>query len=674
MKRDLITDAAIEFTRLSIEAQREMGQFFDTMRSQVEVMKLISEFRALPADGKSEAEYAIVKILSACNTLTGYYDEHGKKLLCKNRRDAAEVEDAAKEYERYAGKLPTESDFEKAVYEKLLEIYGSYKSSGDYIDRLVRKRMNVLNPDLIGAHDTTRLLIFKQFLKAVEFPESNYISRNLKNYILGTMKDDVEIDISKIQDSIFSVLGEIQITKDNRDQWAPLMWADDIANGIFDNQRTTRNKLYWFAIIFQMSFYTGDINEIMDEDTDIQKNLFYEYYSDNLINNLINADMHIESEPTGHGINYKNFMEVIYLYYIHQPDMSPLEKLTRSKKMIEKCKTTNAASIQAQTLHHAGKSTVLYESLISRIMGYSEKDLHEFISANYICGHQNANAIRAASGNITAAGLYKKLFDELHFALSESTDLSFYTSRKIDRIMCASYYEEKCGRCKRSSEGKYYTECPLYESECSDAYLEYSRGADSETLAARKQMAMDKIIKKHALPMLRAASELIELPDEDAVSELAANGRIDELKSVMKILAGIKSKFIFIHKKATIKQCMESMFMPAVKPTETMQEKLANHVTRTKMIILYYYTFIIQQAVEQNEFESFEDFYNHFCFEPGPLVIDGYEGLDDILIDAGYQGINPKNIFDSIIVFFAYKNYNKIKEEFRNIDRGNELL
>lgn len=68
--------------------------------------------------------------------------------------------------------------------------------------------------------------------------------------------------------------------------------ADSIAKGFFASKNPTREDLYVFSIAFEMTFsmVIPDKDTNPDEyETDIRKNLFFDYYSDNLVNAVLNA-------------------------------------------------------------------------------------------------------------------------------------------------------------------------------------------------------------------------------------------------------------------------------------------------------------------------------------------------------------------------------------------------
>lgn len=51
----------------------------------------------------------------------------------------------------------------------------------------------------------------------------------------------------------------------------------------------------------------------------------------------------MEAEPSGYSINYKNFAEVIYLYYLNKEGLTPAEKLSHAENVIDKIKNWKEA-------------------------------------------------------------------------------------------------------------------------------------------------------------------------------------------------------------------------------------------------------------------------------------------------------------------------------------------
>ena len=115
--------------------------------------------------------------------------------------------------------------------------------------------------------------------------------------------------------------------------------AEDLASGRFRQGGVTKQALYLFAMAYGMMYCPGD-NGPADPETDIEKNLFQDYYNNNLLRfiseSYIQDLCEFELDPTGQGINYKNFAEVVYLYYLSRQDLDSVQKVRGSAEMIDR--------------------------------------------------------------------------------------------------------------------------------------------------------------------------------------------------------------------------------------------------------------------------------------------------------------------------------------------------
>ena len=121
--------------------------------------------------------------------------------------------------------------------------------------------------------------------------------------------------------------------------WSLLDWCDDLASGYFRSNGETKLLLYYFAVMFGMTV------DPEDPERDIVKNLFEDYYSDNMTRYLDKAYQQqdwatlYEKEPTGEGINYKNYVEALFVYFLKRDDlvMTPGEKLDSISRIAGEC-------------------------------------------------------------------------------------------------------------------------------------------------------------------------------------------------------------------------------------------------------------------------------------------------------------------------------------------------
>lgn len=206
----------------------------------------------------------------------------------------------------------------------------------------------------------------------------------IKENIIKQLPDSPEIILSKKEIN--------KIKKDVRDQlydnYFILQLADDLANSKFRSNNKTNQYLYWFAIAFNMTF------GIENEKTDIEKNLFEDYYNfsfHNYIKYTPNERKYI-AEPTGAGINFKNFTEVIYLYYINKK-LSPEEKLSKSLNMIRDCIESYYTNKENHYNPQAFDLTYMFEDDFYDHINDKEDDFKSYLLNNYVISDTDINSI-----------------------------------------------------------------------------------------------------------------------------------------------------------------------------------------------------------------------------------------------------------------------------------------
>jgi hypothetical protein len=265
--------------------------------------------------------------------------------------------------------------------------------------------------------DPLRLRILKQFIKYGDYLSalSKYASskNEIQQYAINKLEMSKATALSNnnalcaiLDDGVFS---EVKCNL--------LTLSEDLASGRIRSNRTSRQGLYLFAIVYRMTYNPRWIeNEVdfgvsfaadgftpdqeSDIKKDIEKNLFYDYYTNNLLQYLgrTEGDLPVTDIPSEYGINYKNFAEMIYLYYIVNTDYEPWVKIKKASNLID------TVSREQTRLQKQGKktgpeiptdcagSTIDYrrlaaERLFTRdnLLGLEEGDLKEFILNNYSC-------------------------------------------------------------------------------------------------------------------------------------------------------------------------------------------------------------------------------------------------------------------------------------------------
>ena len=231
--------------------------------------------------------------------------------------------------------------------------------------------------------------------------------------------------------------------KKNKADWKLLQLADDLATGKFRVNGYTKEQLYIFAIVFDMTVFFGDENEAYDKDRDIEKNLFHDYYNDNLLRYIFDDEYkghktYYEAEPSGEGINYKNYVEIIYLYYLYKnkPKLNPGKKIEKAQAMIEQC-TNKAKNYGNSIASDSSKRTAYYKrSFEEALMTIkNENALVEYLCNNYDIYDPDAGNTRIliASEQNTAKEKYAEIVKEIRVEFrGDTSESKKYKNEEFD--------------------------------------------------------------------------------------------------------------------------------------------------------------------------------------------------------------------------------------------------
>ena len=350
------------------------------------------------------------------------------------------------------GRLPQQEQMETLLLEKLHKIYKEFPVSSNYMERIVKR---LCDPDF--RDETVRVAIVKQFLRHTDY-ETGDFKRNRGKVIdlVKQVKGDSVIEktldglkmitdkykryreavislfdetVFKLYDTTFSTLN-----KDAKEKFNLLKLADGLANGKFWMNFGTRRDLYLFAFAFNMRAYPDKTVDDYNADLDIEKNLFFDFYADNLLRSLTLTPGTEEREPSGEGINYKNFAEIIYLYYLNKDDLEAGDKIKRADRLIAECirkveerNKENIDNMPAAAFDGSGENTRIYKgNYYSDIMHLDETQLADYIVTHYIIPDdvRSGSRIAVANEEITATKKYKELRERLLVLIADDARLS----------------------------------------------------------------------------------------------------------------------------------------------------------------------------------------------------------------------------------------------------------
>lgn len=493
------TMSEMEYTRLLLAVRDNLGRDFDKLRSREELKGLINNLEVvvdrvsklpkysneaglctdeagLYTDGQiTQAFQSVGRFL-----LTALKDEPEMDSFPNELKNKADYEYALKIAEKMVEKLPNQEQVDDRFFDILSKKFSEYKSSTDYMRRLVIRRLFAISPEFVckkdgngavilnqdnkpelidGINDkdengnyaiSTRLLILKQFIKQFGWCEG--VIHDKDRYGEGYECETLHKKATKlaeqqnengertniflllalsIEESIFEEFeyqtrpkketekrtGRGKVKENNN--FRMLRVADSLAAASFGKKDATREDLYVFAIAFEMTFSpTVPDKESNQYETDIRKNLFFDYYSDNLVNGL--GDSLQEKLVSGYGINYKNYVEIIYLYFLTRinPNLSALDRLVGARKMIDECRSSENALSEID-VKSSGVGTEQYKSFFAAYMNSNIETFKKMVIKNYACKKDTIEVSYSLDQVYSSKKLKDDFLADIHIAAKE---------------------------------------------------------------------------------------------------------------------------------------------------------------------------------------------------------------------------------------------------------------
>ena len=312
------------------------------------------------------------------------------------------------------------------------------------------------DPKLGWDSNPVRLRILKQFikegnaLKDTGIKGDGFIRKYVKkkNPALSSIpnnKLDTRTILENLDDGVFKPLDpENTATTPNQRKpegtYGLLTICDDLAKGLFHKNGFTKKYLYYFGIVYGMKYYPEDNVEKYEKEKDIEAVLFEGYYVNNITRFLLDEyktdkNGRYEKDPSGQGINQKNFRELIWLYYLNQ-DLTPAEKLKRSTKMIDDLKKSKPAGLRSY-------DTLRCKQLWPGYFLQNEETLLERIPNEFDCTDEKAEIpVQSISAQKTAFRVYRRILKELQKEGMTVEDCDYGMSLIVDTDILRSDPEE----------------------------------------------------------------------------------------------------------------------------------------------------------------------------------------------------------------------------------------
>lgn len=578
------------------------------------------------------------------------------KRRSNSRSSKASDERLLREYQQMVEASEDIPDHDELQYQMLRMLYDrheEYPTPTVYMQRLVDR---LCDPADCWGEDPLRLRILKQFIKYGDYLEAEgYASRaTIKKYVkaITGLKSVTEADIlQSLDDGIFD---QLQQSKDKIKPKSPLgliKMADDLAAGNFRGQGGTRKSLYLFAMVYGMTY---DPKGEERQDTDIARNLFLDYYNNNLMR-YISASfrdnrVEYERDPSGQGINYKSYAEAVYLYFIHREDLSPQDKVRGAAGMIEALENAQfGQGLSGQEIQDALQQNGISAESSAGVQGAGGRE-----STGEQC---EAESSAACEQSLTQR--YKELLSEERLQLPEEAFKAFL-QENYNADVYAGSVEIKAGKRKGETMDLRKGAFQL-EVEQNSAYAQYE-AILTEFIQLLDPTLPDEYdyaalsIEEQAAARQQYFGSGSSLDDEDAVdggygydccADLWLSGiqdtaegfaeqmggqdpaRMEEFRQLLLGINGFVADFDRVG---------------GVKISKAMNIASADKVTRSAILIAYYHyqnaRIEILGAVDKMSYKE---------------VLQQFEAeLNPCLEDAFYQRVSAKNILDILLISSTY--------------------
>lgn len=383
-----------DITRKANMLFKEMNDSLSKMVSKEEMLARYELMEAANAKSISEAAMWHSKIVNTLNK-AGYEisNEAGLEEL-KSTIDLLKSKDQM---------------LEDLVY-NLYSIYDSFPETQDYLRRVIKN----CGCDYIKDSDSVRVAIVKQFMAKTRYNTLaiNNLVREIEPSVSECKNYSFEI-INAIDERVFAIY---ENTKGAGEKWPLLRLAKDLQDGLFKTNFSTRKDLYYFAFAFELKAYgSRDINDGYNPVYDLEKNLFEDYYNNDYLVYLRNVGNNtFETEPTGEGVNYKNFAELIYVYYLNQEELTVTERIKGAENTISQCiKRFKEDELFYNEEDDLATSNYKKEFWINICKDGTEEDLVQFVVDTCIIP-ENINTgskLAAASNSVTGFAYTKEFID-----------------------------------------------------------------------------------------------------------------------------------------------------------------------------------------------------------------------------------------------------------------------
>lgn len=556
------------------------------------------------------------------------------------------------------------NDNTKRMLAELLNVYGSFvegQSDTELVQSVVNAiKMGDIPEKCINGESALTDAVEKDFreqLKAIK-------------RVSKTGKEGTAADLYK-QAKKDAVKAKKNAAKKNSIDFELLDLCNDLAEGNFRVNGKTKVHLYYFAFMFEM---TIPINgKAYDPARDVVKNLFEDFYHDNLLRLLSGAYADpksagsVENEPTGEGINYKNFVEAIYIYFLCRDDLefTPGQRIDKAEEIIENCVKLSKSTGKTGQMKAGTHTNVYRDTHLNVLLNKTMEEIPDYILNHYlVVSPDNIGSARimVASEEITASDYVDELveylddtYDDIEvFDIIQRNDMT--NERKDDiAFKTDSGFDWKV---KDLLEARYSSDTEFMKvvSEL-DSRVRIHNGRYSKNERAR-MLTLLHVLFTHSSENSAMSTYKVQARMEEkgvvcvssqfseAIAALRAIG-FDIQKSGDNFYLGERD--YSDNELKTLLKCVSDRYYRVTDESDyrlsvLLVERLGvnRRITRNNLIALHL-SYYISTLDEEGELDTFPDVFDNYA-----------DSINEYLEEARYQPLSEKNIFDMYVVTALY--------------------
>ncbi len=361
-------------------------------------------------------------------------------LRTPNKMKEDEIKEILKAHFSKKGiQIPCANELADVVLEAANDIFSDqerYPEASDYVKRLVD---DFYNAEYCNEHDSVRMKILKHLIMVYEGDNQN---------ICEALSSLLKIDISKKerQSAILKYFKEEYFEHELLKSIDIVKSANELSNGHFRRSGGVRVHMFLLAYAFQLKYYLPHEKKTADYNIyrDIETVLFENFHGRTDLNDPKLGGG--EQIPVSAGINYKNFVEVCYLYGLrHHYAYKSIDRLNQrcieyyaSNRKVKKTEVEVTYTYQNHFVDFLENEDKRYEKAKANLMNLKmdqkidekayktllktlREDLFvEYVATHYICENR---AITNFSDQVSAYQEYEEMINAI--VINRAQELSF---------------------------------------------------------------------------------------------------------------------------------------------------------------------------------------------------------------------------------------------------------